>query len=208
MSQRKHNLLKNLVVRPRAQVYPVPMNYCSACGGEVRLTIPEDDNRERHVCNSCERIHYVNPRIIVGCLPVKGDQVLLCKRAIEPRLGYWTLPAGFMENGESCEAGAARETLEETQAVVEAGQLQSCVSIPYINQVYMLFLSELGESPFGPTPESSEVALFNEADIPWDQLAFPVMKFALEQYFTDRESDNFTTHQHVIEFRPSRKRTA
>ena len=181
------------------------MNYCSACGGEVSLKIQDDDNRERHVCNNCGHIHYLNPRVIVGCLPVKGDQVLLCKRAIEPRLGYWTLPAGFMENGESCEAGAARETLEETQAIVESSQLQSCVSIPYINQVYMLYLAELGTSSFGPTSESSEVALFSESDIPWDELAFPVMKYALKRYFEDKEEGVFTTHQHVIEFRPSRK---
>lgn len=195
-----------LVVRPFGQVYSVAMNYCSACGGKVELRIPEDDNRERHVCSSCGLIHYLNPRVIAGCLPVYGDKVLLCKRAIEPRLGYWTLPAGFMENGESCEAGAARETLEETQAIVESGQLQSCVSIPYINQVYMLFLAELGDQKFGPTSESTEVALFSEEDIPWDQLAFPVMKFALQRYFEDKKTGSFKTHQHVIEFRPSRKR--
>jgi ADP-ribose pyrophosphatase YjhB (NUDIX family) len=193
-------------VRSLGPVYSVSMKYCSACGGEVQLTTPEDDNRERHVCKSCDCIHYINPRIIVGCLPIRGGQVLLCKRAIEPRLGYWTLPAGFMENGESCEAGAARETLEETQAIVSSGQLQSCVSIPYINQVYMLFMAELGDAPFGPTPESTEVALFSEEEIPWEQLAFPVMKFALERYFEDRKSGNFKTHQHVIEFRPSRQR--
>lgn len=205
MSPVKNNLRQKLVVRLYSQVYPVAMKYCSACGGEVELTIPEDDNRDRHVCQSCDRIHYLNPRIVVGCLPIKDERVLLCKRAIEPRQGYWTLPAGFMENGESCEAGAARETFEETQAVVESKQLQSCVSIPYINQVYMLFLAELGDAEFGPTPESTEVALFTEEEIPWDDLAFPVMKFALRRYFEDKKNGIYKTHQHVIEFRPSRK---
>jgi ADP-ribose pyrophosphatase YjhB (NUDIX family) len=111
-----------------------------------------------------------------------------------------------MENGESCEVGAARETQEETQANLTSGQLQSCVSIPYINQVYMLFLADLGDASFGPTSESTEVALFSEEEIPWDQLAFPVMKFALKRYFEDRKSGNFKTHQHTIEFRPSRQR--
>ena len=148
------------------------MNFCSHCGERVSLRVPEGDNRPRHVCESCGRIHYQNPRIIAGCLPVYGDQVLLCRRAIEPRYGYWTLPAGFMENGESTEQAALRETLEEAQARVQLKQLYTLTSIIHVNQVQLIYLAELERPEFGISNETLESRLFSEDEIPWDQLAF------------------------------------
>ena len=130
------------------------MKFCSSCGSMVVLSIPEGDDRERFVCSSCEIIHYVNPRVIVGCLPVYQDRVLLCKRAIEPRRNYWTLPAGFMENGETTLEGAARETWEEARAEVGDMQLYRVFDVPYINQVYMFYRCDLQRGEYGAGPES------------------------------------------------------
>ena len=162
------------------------MNYCSECGNSIELRIPEGDHLPRHVCTVCELIHYSNPRIIAGCLPVYGDKVLLCKRDIEPRLGYWTLPAGFLENGETTEQGAMRETWEEALATVEILSLYTITSIVHVNQVQMFYLARLLKPEFGPTSESSEVRLFSEDEIPWDQLAFPTVVNALQRFFADR----------------------
>ena len=162
------------------------MNYCSECGNPVELRIPDGDHLPRHVCTACDLIHYSNPRIIAGCLPVYEDQVLLCKRDIEPRLGYWTLPAGFPENGETTEQGAMRETWEEALAKVEILSLYTITSIVHVNQVQMFYLSRLLTPEFGPTSESSEVRLFSEDEIPWDQLAFPTVENALRRFFADR----------------------
>ena len=125
------------------------MKYCSVCSGAIELRIPSDDDRERFVCTVCEHIHYINPRIIVGCLPVFEDKVLLCKRAIEPRYGLWTLPAGFMENGETTAEGAARETWEEARARVDDLELYRVFDVPYISQVYMFYLCRLIDGDFG-----------------------------------------------------------
>lgn len=163
-----------------------PMNYCSECASPVELRIPDGDHLPRHVCTACELIHYSNPRIIAGCLPVYEDKVLLCKRDIEPRLGYWTLPAGFLENGETTEQGAMRETMEEAQARVEILSLYTLTSIVHVNQVQMFYLARLLKPEFGPTSESSEVRLFTEDEIPWDQLAFPTVVNALQRFFADR----------------------
>jgi ADP-ribose pyrophosphatase YjhB (NUDIX family) len=171
------------------------MKFCPACGSGVQLLIPAGDNRERHVCVSCEAIHYHNPRIITGCLPFYGDQVLLCKRAIEPRLGFWTLPAGFLELGETVAAGAARETVEEAGAHVAMGDLYCMFNLPHIGQVYMMYLAELKEPVFAPhTHESLEVKLFSEADIPWKELAFRTMWRTLHHYFQDRQRGEFSLH--------------
>lgn len=161
------------------------MNYCSQCGHAITLLIPNGDDRERHCCGNCGSIHYFNPRIIVGCLPVWEDRIMLCKRGIEPRLGYWTLPAGFMELGETTEQGAIRETWEESRAEVDIERLHGIYNIPHIDQVYFIYLARMRSAKFEITPESSEIELFRIKDIPWDSLAFRVMNKALEHYIED-----------------------
>lgn len=167
------------------------MNYCSQCGDRVSLMIPKGDNRPRHVCNGCGQIHYQNPRVIAGCLPIFEDQVLLCRRAIEPRYGYWTLPAGFMENGESTEQAALRETLEEAQAEVHLRQLYTLTSIIHVNQVQLIYLADLERPEFGSSEETLESRLFHEDEIPWDQLAFTTIRNALKFYFADQGQNHF-----------------
>ncbi|WP_036544380.1 NUDIX hydrolase [Nitrincola lacisaponensis] len=167
------------------------MKYCSNCGAVVEQKIPAGDNRHRYVCGHCHTVHYENPCIIAGCLPVYQDQVLLCKRAIEPRYGLWTLPAGFMENGESTEQAALRETLEEANAVVKIRSLYTLTSILHVDQVQMIYLADLPTPEFSISEESLEVRLFTEADIPWDQLAFPTIRNALQFYFSDRKTGHF-----------------
>lgn len=169
------------------------MKFCSACGKPVRFAVPEGDHKPRFVCDACNTIHYENPRIIVGCLPVSGNKVLLCKRSNEPRKGYWTLPAGFLEKGETIEAGAMRETLEEANAEVVINRLLSVYSIPDFGQVYIFFLAELTNADFSPGVESEAVALFPESDIPWDELAFSSVRFTLKKYF-----DNGSLQQTVV----------
>ncbi len=170
------------------------MNYCSVCGAPLELRIPPDDNRARHVCTRCGEIHYQNPKLIVGALPVWHDKILLCRRAIEPRHGLWTLPAGFMENGETTTEAAKRETLEEANARIAIGDLYSMYSLPYINQVHLLFRAELLDLDFGPGPESLEVKLFSEPEIPWNEIAFRPVRFSIEHYFAERNSGTFSFH--------------
>lgn len=172
------------------------MKFCSNCGSALSFEVPPGDNRERHICSDCDTIHYINPRIVTGCLPVWEDQVLLCLRAIHPRKGYWTLPAGFLENGETIAAGAARETAEEANARVSGLELYTVFSLPHISQAYMFFRAELMDLDFSSGIESLDVRLFKEADIPWDELAFPVIKESLEFYFEDRK-----THQYPVRSR-------
>lgn len=174
------------------------MKYCSECGTKVVIKVPEGDNRPRFVCESCDSIHYKNPRIIAGAIPVYGDQVLLCKRAIHPRQGYWTLPAGFMENEESVEQAAQRETFEEAQAKIENLQLYTVISLPHISQVYMLFRSELVDGVFAPGEESLETQLFDEEDIPWQEIAFPTMSRTLQYFFQDRSEGAFQMRSMAI----------
>jgi ADP-ribose pyrophosphatase YjhB (NUDIX family) len=162
------------------------MKYCSNCGGSISIKVPSDDTRPRHICDNCGSIHYQNPRNVVGSIPVYGDQVLLCKRAIEPRLGCWTLPAGFMELGESASAGAARETMEEAGAHIEIGPLYSFLNVPHAEQVHLFYLATMTSPDFYAGEESMEVALFSEDQIPWDDLAFPTVKQTLEWFFADR----------------------
>ena len=171
------------------------MKFCPECGAPVELRIPPDDNRARHICTVCTTIHYQNPKMIVGAIPEWEDgRILLCRRAIEPRHGLWTLPAGFMENGETTPEAAARETLEEANAQVKIGDLYSMYNIPYINQVYLLFRARLLNLDFSPGVESLEVALFAESDIPWDDLAFRAVSLTLKDYFADRKAGGYTFH--------------
>jgi ADP-ribose pyrophosphatase YjhB (NUDIX family) len=171
------------------------MKYCSACGALVELRQPPDDNRLRYVCPSCSTIHYQNPNMVIGAIPEWIDgRILLCRRAIEPRHGFWTLPAGFMENGETTTEAAIRETLEEANAQIAIGELYSMYNLPYINQVHMLFRARLLDLNFFPGVESLEVKLFEEQDIPWDDLAFRPVRFTLQHYFADRKTGNFQFH--------------
>ena len=167
------------------------MKFCSLCGEAVELRIPPDDNRTRYVCLSCGEIHYQNPKMIVGAIPEWQDKILLCRRAIEPRHGLWTLPAGFMENGETIAEAAARETLEEANAQVAIGELYTLYNVAHINQVHLTFRAQLQNLDFFPGAESLEVRLFSEADIPWDTLAFRAVFFTLQHYYADRKTGNF-----------------
>jgi len=170
------------------------MKFCSACGATVELRVPNDDNRLRHVCTACGIIHYQNPRMVIGSIPEWEDKVLLCRRAIEPRYGLWTLPGGFMENGETTAQAAIRETLEEANARIEIGDLYSMYSLPYIDQVHMLFRARLLDLDFGPGTESLEVKLFSESEIPWNEIAFRPVRFSLEHYFAERSNGTFSFH--------------
>ena len=172
---------------------PTPINYCNQCGENVSLLIPQGDNRDRHVCNACGQIHYQNPKVVCGCIPVWGERILLCRRAIEPRKGLWTLPAGFMENGETTQHGAARETREEACAEVTGQTLYGVYNLPRVNQVYLMFRAQLtGENNFAAGAESLEVQLFEEQQIPWDEIAFPVIRQTLQRYLAERKSGNFS----------------
>ena len=173
---------------PRA---PQAIRYCSACGAATEHRVPADDNRERAVCPACGTIHYQNPRIVVGCLPTWEDRILICRRAIEPRYGLWTLPAGFMENGETAAEGAAREAAEEANARVEVTDLYTVYSIPRISQVYMMFRARLLDPGVSPGTESLEVKLVTEDEIPWDQLAFAMVKRTLRHFVEDRRTGAF-----------------
>jgi len=174
------------------------MNYCQNCGSAVNLSIPDGDNRVRYVCTSCGYIHYQNPKIVAGSLPVWENRVLLCKRAIEPRNDYWTLPAGFMENGETLEQAAARESVEEANASLENMRLYTVISLPHISQVYMMFLADLKNTDFYPGEESQETKLFAEEDIPWNTLAFKTIHYTLEHFFEDRKKGVFPLHNSTI----------
>lgn len=168
------------------------MKFCPECGAPVELRMPPDDHRQRHVCTACAAIHYYNPKLIVGAIPEWEDgRILLCRRAIEPRRGLWTLPAGFMENDETTLEGAARETLEEANARVEIGELYSLYNLPYINQVQLLFRARLLDLDFSPGMESLAVQLFEEQEIPWNELAFRPVRFTLQHYFADRKANHF-----------------
>lgn len=165
------------------------MKYCSSCGGSISLQVPSGDNRERSVCDDCGTVHYKNPIIVVGCVAEFDGKVLLCKRAIEPRKDYWTVPAGFMELGETLAAGAARETLEEACATVEIGHQFASVDVVDAGQVHIFFTGSFDGS-FGIGDESLDTRLFSESDIPWENLAFHSGRFALRKYFEDRGVNN------------------
>jgi ADP-ribose pyrophosphatase YjhB (NUDIX family) len=182
------------------------MKFCSECAHPVALTIPEGDNRPRYVCANCHVIHYQNPKMVVGSIPVWEQdgalQVLLCKRAIEPRHGYWTLPAGFMENEETTSEAAIRETEEEAGANITIGPLFSLLNVAHVHQVHLFYLARLNDLDFEAGIESLDVRLFTEQDIPWDELAFPTIRKTLELFFADRvkvrEGGAYGVHTHDI----------
>jgi ADP-ribose pyrophosphatase YjhB (NUDIX family) len=176
------------------------MKFCSQCGHEVALKVPEGDTLPRHVCGQCGTVHYENPKVVVGCVPEYEGRILICKRAIEPRLGYWTLPAGFMENGETLQEGAARETLEEAEAQVEVGELFAIVDVVRAQQVHMLFRARMLNERYGAGDESLEVRLIEPDDIPWDDIAFASVRFGLEAWLEDRRTGQ--PRLHTTAFRP------
>ncbi len=171
-----------------------PINFCSQCGKEVEQRIPQGETLTRAVCPSCQTIHYQNPKMVAGCIPEWNDQILLCRRAIEPRLGFWTFPAGFMELGESIEEAAARETLEEAQAHVAIHSLFALFSLPHVSQVYVVYRAVLQDLNFGPGEESLDVQLMPIEAIPWDHLAFPVIRETLDRYVKNRSHPPFQVH--------------
>ncbi len=170
------------------------MNFCSHCGHKITFGEVPDDEHQRHHCEDCGKIHYQNPRIIVGAIPRMDDKILLCKRAIKPRYGLWTLPGGFMEIGEKVEEGAARETREEANATIENLRLFSIYSLPEIGQVYMMFLADLMNMSFSAGRESLEVKLFREEEIPWNEIAFSAIHFTLKKYFENRSNPDAEIH--------------
>jgi len=175
------------------------MNFCSNCGAPVTRRVPAGDSLPRWVCDACKAIHYENPKMIVGCVADWQGRVLLCKRAIEPRYGLWTVPAGFLENGETTAEGASRESLEEANARVEIAALFSLYNLPHINQVYMLFRGSLLSPEVSAGAETLEVALFDETEVPWDELAFATVRNTLTHYFNDRRTGHFGFHIGTIE---------
>ncbi len=174
---------------------PSPIKHCKQCGSAVEHRIPDDgDTKIRAVCPQCKAIHYVNPLNVVGTIPVWGDKVLLCKRNIEPRFGKWTLPAGFMEMGETTAQGAARETDEEAGAKFEMQELFSLVNVARVGQVHLFYRAQLTSDQFQPGIETQEAMLFSEADVPWEDLAFRTVKETLERFFADRKAGSFGFH--------------
>lgn len=172
------------------------IRYCRRCGTEVVYRIPDDgDTRERAVCPTCGEVHYENPLIVTGTVPCLGTRILLCRRAIEPRLGFWTLPAGFMEMDETLAQGAARETAEESGAHFDMGPLFSVLSIPQVNQVHFFYLATLRNAEWTPGIETLEAQLFSEAEIPWSDLAFTSVRQTLQLYFADARRGHFGVHE-------------
>lgn len=176
-----------------------PMNYCPDCAAPMHLAIPDGDDRERNVCTACGNIVYQNPRNVVGCVVDFEGRILLCKRAIAPRLGFWTLPAGFLELGETMAQGAARETREEACAQAQIDGLFTQLDIPQIGQIHLFYHAHMAAPEFAAGPESQAVALVAEQDIPWQQLAFPSVHRTLQLYCADRAAGQFTRHEEIIE---------
>lgn len=170
------------------------INFCSACGAPVVLRVPAGDSLPRHVCDRCNVIHYRNPKLVVGTLPIWEDQVLLCRRAIEPCYGKWTLPAGFMENHETVAAAALRETMEESGAHIELGEMYTVISVPHISQVHVIYRARLLDLDFAPGEETLEIALFREHEMPWQEIAFRTVGMTLRHYFADRRAGRYTFH--------------
>ena len=173
---------------------PRSIKHCRACGGLVRYTVPADDNRERATCTVCGTIHYENPLNVVGTVPVWGEQVLLCRRNIEPRYGLWTLPAGFMELGETTAEGAVRETIEEAGARIELQDLFTVLNVVRVGQVHFFYRARLQDPNFDPGPETIEARLFGEDEIPWEEIAFRTVKETLVRFFDDRRRGQFGIH--------------
>ena len=176
------------------------MKFCSQCGASVTYRMAPGEDRERHVCDACDTVHYINPKVIVGCLPTVGEKILMCKRAIEPRYGKWTLPAGFMENGETSADGAARETLEEAAAIATNMTLYRIFDVPHISQVYLFYRCGIEKDEFGIGSESLESALFSEEEIPWEELAFPTVRELLREFLQDRQVGEYPVRNTVIDY--------
>lgn len=174
------------------------MKFCSNCGSAVLSRVPPGDSLPRHVCDSCGSIHYLNPKLVLGSIPEWEGRLLLCRRAIEPRYGYWTLPAGFMENAETAAEAAARETMEEAGARVELLDAFSMISVPYVNQVHVFYRARLLDLDFKAGVESLEVALFEEAKLPWKEIAFRTVGLTLKHWFADRARGSFSFHAEDI----------
>ena len=174
---------------------PLRIQHCRVCGGATRYRTPPEDNRERAICEVCGEVHYENPINVVGTLPVWGDQVLLCRRNIEPRYGLWTLPAGFMEHGETTGEGALRETVEEAGANVELLGLYAVLDVVRAGQVHLFYRARMIDSSLAPGPETIEARLFREDEVPWDQIAFRTVRDTLRHYFADRQRGVFPVHQ-------------
>lgn len=174
------------------------MKFCSICGHAVSLRIPLGDNRERYVCSNCNTVHYQNPCNVVGAIPIWNEKVLLCRRAIEPRYGYWTLPAGFMEMGETTVEAAARETLEEAGARIEVQNLFSLLNVPQVHQVHLFYFAQLLDPEILAGAESLEARLFDEHEIPWGDIAFPTVRQTLHFLFADRAVGNYELHTNDI----------
>jgi ADP-ribose pyrophosphatase YjhB (NUDIX family) len=172
------------------------MNFCSQCGAKVQLRVPPGDHLPRFVCEACGTIHYQNPRLVLGCVPEHEGRILLCRRAIEPRRGYWTVPAGFMENGETLQEAAARECYEEALARVDIGSLLSVVHVLHAEQVHVFFRAQMPLAQFGAGPESLEVALVTPEEIPWADIAFRSTDFTLRRYLEDKSAGR---EQHYFE---------
>ena len=173
---------------------PRRIKHCRVCGAPASYRVPPDDNRERAICSACGEIHYENPINVVGTLPVWGEQVLLCRRNIEPRYGFWTLPAGFLELGESTADGALRETDEEAGARVELQGLFTVLNVVRVGQVHLYYRARMLDTSLAPGPETIEARLFSEDEVPWDRLAFRTVRQTLEHYFADRASGVFPVH--------------
>jgi len=170
------------------------MKFCCYCASPLVSRVPPGDNLPRWICDECGEIHYQNPKLVIGTIPEHGGRILLCRRAIEPRYGYWTLPAGFMENSETAAQGAARETLEEAGAHVELGAPFSMISVPRVNQVHLFYLARVVDLDFKPGEETLEVALFEEAALPWKDIAFRTVGLTLKLWLSDRKAGAFTFH--------------
>jgi len=173
--------------------------FCIVCGSPTELKIPKGDNKERAVCTVCEHIHYQNPKVVSGCILEWEDKIVLCKRATEPRSGYWTLPAGFLENNETVAEGALRETLEEANAKSDNIKLFFMCDLRHISQIYMMYVGNLLDGKYSPGPESEEVELFSESEIPWDDIAFTVIEKTLRLYYADKKKGNFSIHFDTID---------
>ena len=172
-----------------------PIKHCRDCGSAVVYRIPDDgDTKERAICTHCHTVHYENPLNVVGTVPHLGDRVLLCKRNIEPRWGKWTLPAGFMELGETTAQGAARETDEEAGAQIEMEPLFSVLSVPRVGQVHLFYRARLLSEQFQPGYETIEARLFSEEEVPWDEIAFRTVRETLLRFFADHRAGHFQVH--------------
>jgi len=177
-------------------LYRHPLKHCKSCGSAVTYRLPDDgDTRERAICTACHTVHYENPLNVVGTLPIWEDKILLCKRNIEPRYGKWTLPAGFMELGETVAQGAARETDEEAGAQIELLGLYTLMNVVRVGQVHFFYSAKLLSTTFHPGHETIEARLFSEDEVPWDDIAFRTVRETLKCFFEDRQRGDFPLHQ-------------